>query len=68
MKIDKTNKNTVQLDTKFIIVHSVFVVKIKIEYFGILYYYTSKNIIENVKFCILLAYLQIITLLQINWK
>ena len=55
MKIDKTNKNTVQLDTKFIIVHSVFVVKIKIEYFGILYYYTSKNIIENVKFCILLA-------------
>lgn len=52
MKIDKTNKNTVQLDTKFIIVHSVFVVKIKIEYFGILYYYTSKNIIENVKFCI----------------
>lgn len=68
MKIDKTNKNTVQLDTKFIIVHSVFVVKIKIEYFGILYYYTSKNIIENVKFCILLAYSQIITLLQINWK
>lgn len=68
MKIDKTNKNTVQLDTKFIIVHSVFVVKIKIEYFGILYYYTSKNIIENVKFCILLAYLQIITLLLINWK
>lgn len=68
MKIDKTNKNTVQLDTKFIIVHSVFVVKIKIEYFGILYYYISKNIIENVKFCILLAYLQIITLLQINWK
>ena len=47
MKIDKTNKNTVQLDTKFIIVHSVFVVKIKIEYFGTLYYYTSKNIIGH---------------------